>query len=313
MNGRLVIATRRSPLALWQAGHVAARLRAACPGVDVTLAPMSTEGDRRLGSSLADIGGKGLFVKELEQAMLRGEAHLAVHSMKDVPAELPDGFVIAAVLDRADPRDALVAAKAPSARAQVAATLDGLPRGARVGTSSARRAGQLRARRPDLVFVPVRGNVGTRLGRLDAGEVDALVLALSGLERLGLGGRASEVLDVEVSLPAGGQGALGIECRADAAAVIAHCVALRDDVTERCVGAERAVSRHLGASCTMPLAAFAVPAAGGGVHLRARLCDPQSQRLLAAECVDADPERAGERVAAALLEQGAAAVLAGAR
>lgn len=301
MSSKLNIATRRSPLALWQAEHVAALLRAADPALSVTLVPMSTEGDRRLGAPLAAIGGKGLFVKELEQAMLHGTAHLAVHSMKDVPAVLPDGFTIAAILQRADPRDALVATGNR--------TLAQLPPGARVGTSSARRAGQLRAVRGDLVFVPVRGNVGTRLARLDAGDVDALVLALSGLERLGLADRVSQILDVDVSLPAGGQGALGLECRSDDAALIARCADLGDATTTRCVLAERAVSRHLEASCTMPLAAHAVAVAEGRLHLRARLCDPASGRLLMAETVDVDGERAGAQVAQALLAQGAGDLL----
>jgi hydroxymethylbilane synthase len=298
----IVIATRQSPLALWQAEHVRARLRALAPGASVELLGMTTEGDRRLGVKLAAIGGKGLFVKELEQAMLEGRAHLAVHSMKDVPAELPDGFVLAAIMARADVRDALVSREGY--------TLDSLPRGARVGTSSLRRRAQLLLRRPDLVIVDVRGNVGTRMGRIDSGDVDAVVLAHAGLERLGMTSHVMVSLPVDASLPAGGQGALGIETRSDAKEIRDLVARLADAGTTRCVNAEREVGRILGGGCTMPLGAYAEEAADGTLHLRALLAEPDGGKVLRAEARGADALALGGEVAAALRAQGADAILA---
>ena len=299
---RIVIATRKSPLALWQAEHVKALLCAAHAGLEVVVSGMSTEGDRRLGVPLSAVGGKGLFVKELEQAMLDGEADLAVHSMKDVPAELPNGFTLGAILRRADPRDALVS----HARYSVAT----LPRGARIGTSSLRRRTQLLAVRPDLRIVEARGNVGTRLSRLEDGSVDAIVLARAGLERLGLGHLAMQVLSVEESLPAGGQGALGIEARSDDVRVLELIETLRDEVTTRCVVAEREVSRLLGAGCTMPLGAFAQQSASGAIELRACLADATGQRIIRAVAISDDAHIAGANVAEQLLRQGAREMIA---
>ena len=246
---QIVIATRKSPLALWQAEHVKARLCAAHPGLEVHVQGMSTEGDRRLGVPLSAAGGKGLFVKELEQALLNGEADVAVHSMKDVPAELPDGFTLGAMLERADPRDVLISLANHS--------LANLPAAARVGTSSLRRRTQLLALRPDLRMVEARGNVGTRLARLDDGSIEALVLARAGLDRLGLAHLVERTLTVDECLPAGGQGALGVEARAGDERVLGLLAMLRHEVTTRCVMAEREVSRQLGAGCTMPLGAYA--------------------------------------------------------
>lgn len=250
MSDRVLrIATRRSPLALWQAEHVAARLRALDPARHVALVPIKTQGDRILDVPLAKIGGKGLFIKELEQALLDGAADLAVHSMKDVPAELPAGLCLAALLESADPRDALLS-RHPGGWA-------GLPTGACVGTSSLRRQCQLRARRPDLRFAFLRGNVGTRLEKLDSGVFDAIVLAAAGLDRLGLAARISERLAPEISLPAVGQGVIGIECRTDDADLKAWLMPLDDRCARQRVTAERALNAGLHGGCQAPIAAHA--------------------------------------------------------
>ncbi|NIW85577.1 MAG: hydroxymethylbilane synthase, partial [Gammaproteobacteria bacterium] len=256
---RLVIATRQSQLALWQANFVSARLREAHPDLTVELLGITTRGDRWLSSPLAEVGGKGLFIKELEEALAAGRADLAVHSVKDVPAELPEGFAMPVIAYREDPRDVLVT--------RDGGILAGLPAGARVGSSSLRRRSQLLARRPDLLIEPIRGNVDTRLRKLDDGEYDALVLAAAGLARLGLAGRASEYLATEVCLPAAGQGALGIECRWGDDRVHALLEPLEDPRVAACVSAERTVSAVLGADCTAPLAAHATPI-GEGVMLQ---------------------------------------------
>jgi hydroxymethylbilane synthase len=248
MSQLLRIATRRSPLALWQAEHVASLLRAAHPDATVSLVQMVTQGDRIQDRPLSEIGGKGLFIKELEVAMLEGQAELAVHSMKDVPAALPEGFTLAAVLPRADPRDAFVSNRH--------ASLDTLPQGARVGTSSQRRQSLLRARRPDLEVIPLRGNVGTRLRKLDDGEFDAIILAAAGLERLGLAERIRETLNAAWSVPAIGQGIVGIECRDDPA-LLRWITPLNDAEARCCLDAERAVGARLEGSCTSPIAAHA--------------------------------------------------------
>src|SRR5688572_11573014 len=245
----LRIATRKSPLALWQSEHVADRLRAAHPGLTVTLVPMSTRGDEVLDRSLAAIGGKGLFLKELELAMLRGEADCAVHSLKDVPMELEPGFTLPAILERADHADAFVSNHHDG--------IDGLPLGAVVGTSSLRRQGQLRALRPDLVLRDLRGNVNTRLAKLDAGEYDAIVLACAGLARLGFDSRIRARLDAPHWLPAPAQGAIAIECRDDDATTRDLCAALDHAATRTCVEAERAMNRALHGSCHVPVAALA--------------------------------------------------------
>jgi hydroxymethylbilane synthase len=300
---RIVIATRKSRLALWQSEHVRDRLAAAHPGLAVALLPLSTRGDEVLDRSLAQIGGKGLFVKELEAALADGRADLAVHSAKDVPAALAAGFELAAILAREDPRDAFVS--------NDHASLAALPRGAIVGTSSLRREAQLRSRYAGLDVRPLRGNVETRLAKLDRGEYAAVVLAAAGLKRLGLGARVRAVIDPEVSLPAVGQGALAIECRAGDAAVRELLAPLHDATTAACVRAERAVSRALGGSCQVPLGAYA-ELAGGTLHLRGVVASPDGARVVRGE-VRGDaraPEAAGEALAAELRRRGAAEILA---
>jgi hydroxymethylbilane synthase len=244
----LRIATRRSALALWQADHVAGLLRASHPGLEVSTVPIVTQGDRIQDRPLAEVGGKGLFIKELEVAIQEGRADLAVHSMKDVPADLPDGFVIGAVLARADARDALLSRRYPG--------LAALPRGARVGTSSQRRQCVLRAARPDLNVAQLRGNVDTRLRKLEAGDFDAIVLAAAGLTRLGLAAQITEYLDPATFLPAVGQGIVGIECRATGL-LLRMLLPLEHEATRVCLTAERAFAARLGASCSSPIAGFA--------------------------------------------------------
>jgi len=243
----LRIATRQSALALWQANHVAARLHAAHAGIAIDLVPLSTRGDLILDRPLATIGGKGLFLKELEVAMLDGQADLAVHSLKDVPMELDDGFALGAVLERADPADAFVSRHFER--------IDQLPHGARVGTSSLRRQAQLRALRPDLVLLDLRGNVGTRLGKLDAGDYDAIILACAGLERLGEARRIRSKLEPPHWLPAAAQGAIAVEYRSGDERVATLLAPLDDADTARCVSAERALTRHLHGNCQVPIAA----------------------------------------------------------
>jgi hydroxymethylbilane synthase len=260
---RLVIATRESRLALWQAHHVRDRLRALYPQCAVELLGMTTTGDQILDRSLNEIGGKGLFTKELEVALADGRADLAVHSLKDVPMELPEGFELAAVMRREDPRDAFVSPRFDG--------LDALPQGARVGTSSLRRAAQLSERRPDLQILPLRGNLDTRLRKLDQGEYDAIVLAAAGLKRLGLADRIREVLPPTSSLPAPGQGALGIEILAGRPDLRRWLAPLADRRTWLEVTAERSVSRALGGSCRIPLAAYAVVQSDGLLRLDALL------------------------------------------
>lgn len=246
---RLTIATRESALAMWQAEHVRARLESLHPGTSVDLLGITTQGDRVLDRPLATIGGKGLFIKELEAALRDGRADLAVHSLKDVPMDLPEGFVLGAITAREDPRDALVS--------NVHDTLDALPEDAIVGTSSLRREAQLRERHPRLRIESLRGNVNTRLRKLDEGGYAAIVLAAAGLKRLGLGLRIRALLDPDQSLPAPGQGALAIECRADRSDVIAALRPLADPATTLATASERAFSRALGGSCQMPLAGYA--------------------------------------------------------
>jgi hydroxymethylbilane synthase len=296
----LRIATRKSPLALWQSEHVAARLRAAHPGLQVELVPMSTRGDQVLDRSLAAIGGKGLFLKELELAMARGEADCAVHSLKDVPMELEPGFALAAILARADHADAFVGNDFDG--------IDALPRGARVGTSSLRRQAQLRARRPDLELLDLRGNVNTRLAKLDAGEYDAIVLACAGLQRLGFESRIRARLDAPDWLPAPAQGAIAIECRDGDPAVHALCAALDDALTRTCVEAERAMNRALHGSCHVPVAALAQLEEGGArIVLRGLVGSAADGRMVRAEVAGAAaaPELLGVQVARRLLDAGA--------
>jgi hydroxymethylbilane synthase len=267
----LRIATRKSQLALWQAEHVATLLRRAHAGLEVELVPMVTQGDRIQDRSLAAIGGKGLFIKELEVALDEQRADIAVHSMKDLPGDLLDGLIIAAVLERADARDALLTAKA--------ARLDDLPRGARVGTSSLRRQAQLLAARPDLRIEALRGNVDTRLRRLDAGEMDAIVLACAGLIRLGLESRITARLDPTISLPAVAQGVIGIECRGADARTLELVTVLNHPATRIAMEAERAFAHRLGGSCQSPIAAHA-EIEGRSLILDGLVAEPDGSRLL---------------------------------
>ena len=298
---RLVIATRRSRLALWQAGHIKQRLEALHSGLRVETLPLSTRGDELIDRRLDQAGGKGLFVKELEQAMSDGRADLAVHSIKDVPAELPPGFALAAITAREDPRDVFVSRSYKK--------LSEMPASATVGTSSLRRAAQIAERHPQLEIRLLRGNVDTRLAKLDRGEYDAIVLAAAGLERLGLAARATAHLEVYEMLPAPGQGALGIECLAARAEVAALLAPLADRDTTACVRAERAVSRALGGSCSLPLAAYAE--CSGKLRLRALVASSDGRHVVRCDLEGEarDPEALGERAAVALRAQGAEAIL----
>ena len=292
MSRGVRIATRRSRLALWQAEHAAVRLAARHPGLVVSLVPLLTEGDRITDRSLAAAGGKGLFVKELENALRDGRADLAVHSMKDVPAVLPPGFTIAAALERGDARDCLVSSRYES--------LDALPRGARVGTGSLRRQCQLRQRRPDLEVVALRGNVETRLAKLDAGECEAAVLAVAGLERLGLETRIRARLAPPEMLPAIGQGVIGIECADDRADILELAQALEHAPTRTLLDAERAFAAALGASCQSPVAAHATLE---GVELRlAALVGAADGSTILSDAISG-PARDAARLGAALARQ----------
>lgn len=302
----LVIATRESRLALWQAEHVQSRLQAL--GHAVELLGMTTKGDQILDRSLSKVGGKGLFVKELEVALEEGRAHIAVHSLKDVPMELPEGFVLACVMEREDPRDAFVSPNY--------ASLADLPQGANVGTSSLRRQVLLQALRPDLKITPLRGNLDTRLRKLDEGHYDGIVLAAAGLKRLGLEARIRSCFAIEDMLPAAGQGALGIEVRAERADLIAALAPLAHQPTWLGVAAERAVSRAMGGSCSMPLAAHGIWQ-GDELHLQAAWGDLDGQLALVqvddhAEVTTlAQAEALGEAVAAQLRAAGARTALPG--
>ena len=296
------IATRKSALALWQAEHVAERLQQLDEVNSVELVPLSTRGDEILDRSLQKIGGKGLFIKELEVAMQQGDADIAVHSMKDVPAEMPEGFCVAAVLDRASHADAFVSTHYDS--------LDALPEAARVGSSSLRRQAQLRMMRPDLVIEPLRGNVNTRLAKLEAGEYDAIILAAAGLERLGLQQNIRQQFETEQMLPAAAQGVIGIECiayRADLRSVLAK---LEHAETSRTTAAERAVALTLQANCQSPVAAFAT-IAGDRLRLTALVALPDGSRSLrdSREGPAGDAEQIGRQLAVSLLEQGAGELL----
>ena len=300
---RLVIATRESALAMWQARHIEARLQALYPSLQIEIRGMSTAGDRELAASLAKIGGKGLFVKELEEALHRGDADIAVHSMKDVPMELLQGHVLAAIPERADPRDAFVS--------NGFADTGALPRGARVGTSSLRRESQLRARCAHLDILPLRGNVPTRLRKLDEKQYDAIILAAAGLKRLGLDDRITSLLTTDESLPAAGQGALGIECRADREDVMRLLAPLDHAPTALCVRAERAVARTLAGSCTVPLAAYG-ELAGGRMRLRGYVGAPDGSAVARAgiEGEAARAEELGIELAQQLRKAGADEILA---
>ena len=303
LPSQLVIASRESALAMWQAEFIAARLRELYPQMAVQILGMTTQGDQILDVSLSKIGGKGLFVKELETAMLEGRADIAVHSMKDVPMNLPEGFTLAAIGEREDPRDALVSNHYDS--------LDALPHGARVGTSSLRRESQLRARFPHLVIGALRGNVQTRLRKLDEGQYDAIILAAAGLKRLGLGARIRAELPPEQSLPAVGQGALGIECLAARADLIALLAPLNDADTADCVRAERGMSRALGGSCQVPLGGYA-EIVEGGLNLRGFVAEVDGSRIISGSVSGTrdQAEALGTALAEQLIAQGAGKILA---
>jgi hydroxymethylbilane synthase len=304
MSTTLRIATRESRLALWQAEHVAERLCRAHPSLTVELVPMTTRGDQILDRALSKVGGKGLFIKELETAMREGRAEIAVHSMKDVPAELPEGFVIGAILDREDPHDALVSLRY--------SRLEDVPSGSVIGTSSLRRQAQLKHARPDLVVEPLRGNVETRLKRLDEGRFAAILLAAAGLKRLGLAERIAGLLPEALSLPAVGQGAVGIECLAGDHDTRALVAALEDADTRRCVDAERAFAEGLGASCESPIAAYAT-LAHGAIHLRGLAASRDGGSVLRGEQSGAPdaPGEVGAALARDFLARGAAELIAG--
>lgn len=303
MSREIRIATRKSALALWQAEYVKARLEQAHPGLQVSLVPMVSRGDKLLDAPLAKIGGKGLFVKELETALLENEADIAVHSMKDVPMDFPAGLGLFCICEREDPRDAFVS--------NTYASLDELPSGSVVGTSSLRRQAQLLARRPDLKIQFLRGNVNTRLAKLDAGEYDAIILAAAGLIRLGFEGRIRSSISVEHSLPAGGQGAVGIECRSADSEIHALLAPLHHRDTALRVTAERALNKHLNGGCQVPIACYAI-LENDQLWLRGLVGQPDGGLLLRAEARadSVDAERLGVQVAEALLEQGAAGILA---
>ncbi|MBW3506129.1 MULTISPECIES: hydroxymethylbilane synthase [unclassified Pseudomonas] len=296
------IATRKSALALWQAEYVKARLEQAHPGILVTLVPMVSRGDKLLDSPLSKIGGKGLFVKELETALLENEADIAVHSMKDVPMDFPEGLGLFCICEREDPRDAFVS--------NTFASLDDLPHGSVVGTSSLRRQAQLLTRRPDLEIRFLRGNVNTRLAKLDAGEYDAIILAAAGLIRLGFEDRITSAISIDDSLPAGGQGAVGIECRSADTQIHALLSPLHHADTAVRVTAERALNKHLNGGCQVPIACYAV-LEGEQIWLRGLVGEPSGGVLLSADA-RAPREAAtelGVQVAEALLAQGAGDIL----
>jgi hydroxymethylbilane synthase len=305
---KLVIATRQSALALWQAEHVRDRLRALYPACRVELLGLTTQGDRTLDQPLADIGGKGLFIKELEQAMAEGRADLAAHSLKDVPMDVPAGFTLAAIMAREDPRDAFVS--------NAHRSLAEMPPGSVVGTSSLRREAQLRERYPQLEVEPLRGNVNTRLHRLDQGNQAAIILAAAGLKRLGFADRIAAILDPEDSLPAVGQGALALECRSDRSDVVAALAPLADADTTLATTAERAFGHKLAGSCRTPLAAYAIRR-GRELWLRGLVASRDGRAVLRGEraavvATAREAEALGEALGAELLARGAAAILAGA-
>lgn len=298
----LKIATRQSPLALWQAEHIRARLQELHPDLTVELVKFVTQGDKILDTPLAKIGGKGLFVKELEAALLDGRADLAVHSMKDVPMALPEGLTLAVICEREDPLDAFVSNQFEK--------FADLPQGAKVGTSSLRRKSQILKQRPDLQIIDLRGNVGTRLAKLDEGQYDAIILASAGLKRLGLSERIRHCLTPDISLPAVGQGALGLECRAADQDVLALIQPLLHEETDVCVRAERAFNAYLEGGCQVPIAGYAT-LQNGKIHIEGRVGSPDGQTLLRAELTDEanNAQQLGENLARNLLDQGAGELL----
>jgi hydroxymethylbilane synthase len=297
-NNRLKIATRKSPLALWQTDHVREALCRLYPEQLIEIVEITTQGDKILDTPLAKIGGKGLFVKELENSLLAGQADMAVHSMKDVPVELPSGLILPVIMSREEPYDAFVSNHYPN--------LAALPLGAIVGTSSLRRQSQLLALRPDLGIRPLRGNVGTRLQKLDRGEFDAIVLAVAGLKRLGMGERIRERLTPDIILPAIGQGAIGIECREDDRVTQERIAPLNDYLTQQRLRAERAINQRLGGGCQVPIAGFA-EISNNELLLRGLVADPQGKQVLYHTLRGAleFPEELGDQLAQVLLSQGA--------
>lgn len=299
----LTIATRESPLAMWQAEYIQARLQQLYPALNVVLLPMTSRGDKILDVSLSKVGGKGLFVKELEHALLNGDADIAVHSMKDVPMEFPEGLGLSVICEREDPRDAFVSNRYSS--------FDELPQGAVVGTSSLRRQCQLMDRRPDLEIRFLRGNVNTRLRKLDEGEYDAIILAAAGLMRLEMEERITERLSPELCLPAGGQGAVGIECRSDDEHIQALLAPLGDVTTTQSVAAERAMNRRLEGGCQVPIACYAIHTEDQQLWLRGLVGRPDGSLMLVDELRGSpdDGEAMGIELAERLLSQGADAIL----
>jgi len=297
----LRIATRKSALALWQAEYVRSRLMTTFPGLTVELLPMTTKGDQILNSPLSKVGGKGLFIKELEVAMMEGRADIAVHSMKDVPMELPEGFAITALFSRENPRDAFVSNRYSA--------IEDLPQGSIVGTSSLRRQAQLKRHRPDLVIKDLRGNVNTRLQKLDEGQYDAIILASAGLKRLGFEGRIAQSISPEFMLPAVGQGVVGVECRSDDQELVALMSQLNDLSSQTLVTAERAMNKALNGGCQVPIAGHAIEREGQ-VYLRGLVGAVDGSRIISAEATGHDPVQVGLTVAEQLLAEGAGELLA---
>lgn len=302
MRNTLRIATRKSPLARWQADHVAALIKKHLPDLTIDILPLTTTGDRLLGVNLQDQGGKGLFIKELEEALLRKDADIAVHSMKDVPVSLPASLLVQPVLPREDPADAFVSNRYSS--------LAALPANARIGTSSLRRWCQIRHFRPEITCLDLRGNLDTRLRQLDEGHFDAIILACAGLKRLGYATRICERIPYTLCLPAVGQGVLGVEYRADDLTLHEQLKVLNHLETSKCVESERAVSRLLGGNCRLPIAAFACMQ-NNQIHLRARVGSPDGKTLLNTEAYGSNPQVLSLKVANALQEQGAKSLIEG--
>ena len=297
---RLIFATRPSALARWQTAHVIRLLQAAHPGLECSEHLITTKGDRVLDRPLPEIGGKGLFTRELENALLNGEVHAAVHSLKDLPVEDTTGIVVAAIPEREAAYDVLVSADRW--------TISNLPAGARVGTCSIRRTAQLLARRPDLTILPLRGNVDSRVKKVLNGEYDAIVLAQAGLPRLGLQAHISEVFPLDVMLPAPGQGALAVQCRADDTKTIELLSAIHDPLTAAAVGAERAFLSSLGGGCSLPVAAFAEKN-NGQIILTGAVISADGKQAIRLSAVDKEPQKLGERLAELVLERGATELL----
>jgi hydroxymethylbilane synthase len=297
---QLTFATRPSALARWQTARVIQLLQAAHPGLECTEYVITTKGDRVLDRPLSEIGGKGVFTSELEEALLSGKVHAAVHSLKDLPVEATSGIVVAAIPEREVAYDVLVCAEGQ--------TLSSLPEGARVGTCSLRRTAQLLARRPDLTILPLRGNVETRLRKVLSGEYDAIILAQAGLTRLGLQAHISEVFPLEVMLPAPGQGALAVQCRAEDTETLELLAAIHDPLTAAAVGAERAFLSGLGGGCSLPIAAFAEKN-NGQIILTGAVISADGKQAIRLSAVDKEPYKLGERLAELVLERGAAELL----